>query len=165
MKQINFGYTDTPINGVTSLEFARGLINHAADFRVKEDTAAEAILTNLTSPIDRPEKFRIAISQIDNIYKGSGISSAVQAPSMRGANLLVQLTEIASITDDTDPAYRVDAPLSAHLVIKAPALAEVTEAHVLMLVGRLFSGLFETGSTSTSRLKAMLRGALVPTDL
>lgn len=164
-KQVNFGYTDTAIAGVTTLNLPRGLINYAADFRTKSETKGELILTNITSPIDRPEKFRLAWSQVDNIYTGSGISETVQAPSLRGVNLLVQLTEVASITDTVDAAYRVDVPISCHLVIKVPAVEEITETHVAAAVGRLVSGLFETGSEANIRLKALLRGSLQPTDL
>lgn len=164
-KAINFSYTDTPISGVTSLTFPRGLINYDADFTVVENTAQQVVLTNVTSERSRPEKFRIAASKIDNIYKNSGISLSVQAPNLEGTNLLVQLTDVASVTDSTNPAYRVDAPISSHLVLKVPALEQLTEEMVLTHIGRLVSGLFETGSTANSRLKAMLRGSLVPKDL
>lgn len=164
-KTINFGYTDTPIPGVTSLDFSRGLINFGADFRVKSDKKDELILTNLTSPIDRPERFRIAWSLIDSIYNGSGISEGNQAPSLRGVNLLIQLTEVASITDSADASYRVDVPISIHCVVKVPAVEELTEAHIQAALGRLVSGFYETGSTATTRIKALVRGSLEPTDI
>lgn len=164
-KSVSFGYTDTTIPDVTSLDLSRGLVNFGADFRVKAEKGNEVILTNITSPLDRPEKFRIAWSVVDNIYNGTGISEANQAQSVRGVNLLVQLTEIASITDSVDASYRVDVPLSYHVVIKVPAIEEITEAHVAAGLGRLVSGLFETGSETNDRLKAMLRGSLEPTDM
>lgn len=164
-KSVNFGYTDTAIDGVTALDLSRGLVNFGADFRVKADKGNELILTNISSPIDRPEKFRIAWSLVENIYNNSGISESVQAQSVRGVNLLVQLTEVASVTDSVDAAYRVDLPLSYHLVIRVPAVEEITEDHVAAGIGRLVSGLFETGSEANTRLKALLRGSLEPTDL
>lgn len=164
-KQINFGYTDTPINGVESLSFSRGLVNFGADFKVRLDKKDELILTNITSPIDRPEKFRIAWSLLDNVYNGSGISLANQAPSLRGVNLLMQLTEVASITDDTDPAYRVDVPISVHCVLRVPAVEELTEEHIQTALGRLVSGFYETGAVSVDRIKALVRGSLEPSDI
>lgn len=164
-KVINFGYTDTPINGVTSLNFPRGLVNFGADFRIRSEKKDEMILTNITSPIDRPEKFRMAWSLIDSVYNGTGIAEANQAPSLRGVNLLIQLTEIASITDSGDASYRVDVPISVHCVVKVPAVEELTEAHIQAVLGRLVSGYYETGSTATSRMKALLRGSLEPLDL
>lgn len=164
-KTINFGYTDTPISGVTSLTFPRGLVNFGADFKVRTEKKDEMILTNLSSPIDRPEKFRIQWQIVDSIYNGSGISEANQAPSVRGVSVLMQLTEVASITDSVDPSYRVDVPVSIHCVVRIPAVEELTEAHVQTALGRLVSGFYETGSTTTNRIKALLRGSLEPSDI
>lgn len=165
MKQVNFGYTDTPIQGVTSLTLSRGLLNFKEDFSPINVKNGEATITNVTSPQDRPEKIRFAFSKIDNVYKGSGISTSVQAPSVRGTNLLVQLTEVASITDNTDASYRVDVPISAHIVLKVPAVEQITEEHVIAVVGRLVSGLFETGKSDSIRLSRLVRGSLLPADL
>lgn len=165
MKQVNFGYTDTPIDGVTALTLSRGLLNFKADFSPVNLKNGEATVTNVTSPQDRPEKIRFAFSKIDNVYKGSGISSSVQAPSVRGTNLLVQLTEVASITDTTDASYRVDVPISAHIVLKVPAIEQITEDQIVAVVGRLISGLFETGKSDSTRLARLIRGSLLPADL
>lgn len=164
-KQLSLGFTDTPIAGVTSLKLDRGLVNYRADFRAKANTPREAILTNITSPVDRPEKFRIAYQDVSDIYKDTGIDMSVRAPSKRGVSLLVQLTEVASVTDTTDPSYRVDLPLSMHLVIKVPANENITAELVESMLGRLTSGVFETGSSDDSRLKSLLRGSLLPTDM
>lgn len=164
-KAINFGYTDTPISGVTELSFDRGLLNYKSDFRATTETPGEVILTNITSPIDRPENMRVAYSLLQDVYKGSGIDPKVQSPLRRGVSLLVQLTEVATVTDTVDLTYRVDLPISAHLVLKIPANADLTDAHVQTVVGRLVSGLYETGSLSTDRIKALLRGSLEPTDI
>lgn len=164
-KTINFGYTDTPISGVSSLEFPRGLVNFGADFRVRSEKKDEMLLTNITSPIDRPEKFRIAWSLVDSVYNGSGISVANQAASLRGVNLLIQLTEVATVTDSADPAYRVDVPISVHCVVRVPAVDQLTEEHIQTVLGRLISGFYETGSETTSRIKALLRGSLEPSDI
>lgn len=160
------GYTDTPIEGVSALTLNRGLLNYAADFRQKSATPGkEIVLTNITSPMDRPENIRIAYSDVANIYSGTSIDPSLCAPTKRGVSLLCQLTEVQSVTDSADPEFRIDLPISAHLVIKVPASEYITAADVIAVVGRLLSGLFDTGSTSTARLNAMLRGSLVPADL
>lgn len=165
MKSVSFGFTDTPISGVTELTFDRGLVNFGADFSTQSSKPGETILVNLTTPVDRPEKFRFAQSAISNVYSGSGISANVQAQSVRGSNVLVQLTEVLSITDDTDPTYRVDVPMAVHLVLKVPAIEQVTEDHVMTALGRLVSGIYNTGSEANTRLKALIRGSLLPSDL
>ena len=79
--------------------------------------------------------------------------------------MLSQVTEVISVTDDADADYRVDLPVSCHLVVKVPSSQYVTAAMVETVIGRLLSSLFDTGATSTSRLEAILRGSLVPTEL
>lgn len=165
-KVVSLGYTDTAIAGNPTLTFSRGAVNFGADFRVKTNTPGkEIVLTNITSPVDRPEKIRIGFSEVSNIYNGTGIEVPVTAPSKKGTQLLVQVTEILSVTDDTDPDYRLDLPVSYHLVIKVPTSEYITSDRVLAGVGRLVSGLYDTGSNTTARLDAILRGALLPSDL
>lgn len=164
-KIINVGYTDTPISGVTSLAFARGLVNYGANFRKKSDTPNEVVLTNLTSPVDRPERFRLSSSDVANVYTGTDIDVSVYAPSKKGVSVLCQLSEVISVTDDTDASYRVDLPISAHIVLKVPASEFLTSAMIQTFLGRLVSGVYDTGSLTTSRLDAILRGSLSPGDL
>lgn len=165
-KTINRGYTDTLISGDPTLTFTRGKVNIKTDFRVKNNKdGKEVVITNLTSPIDRPENFRFAYTDIANVYTGSGVDPSVAAPTKRGVSLLAQLTEVLSVTDSADPEYRIDLPMSAHLVIKVPSSEHVNAAEIVTLVGRLLSGLFDTGVSSTSRLESMLRGSLVPSEL
>jgi hypothetical protein len=160
------GVTDTPISGVSALTFPRGLLNYAADFRVKSNNAGkEVVLTNITAPVDRPEKIRIGYSEVSNVYAGSGVEPTISAPSKRGTQILAQITEVISVTDDADPEYRLDLPVSYHLVVKVPTSQYITAADINTGLGRLLSSLFDTGVTTTSRLDAILRGALIPADL
>ena len=164
-KALSVNYTDTAISGVTSLNFTRGLVNFGADFKVKSDEPGEVILTNLTSPVVYPEKMRISASDVANVYTGSSIEPSLYAPTKRGTSLLVQLTEIWKVTDTAVPEMEIALPVSAHIVIKVPNHELVTPAAVETLVGRLISGLYETGSTNSKRLTALLRGSLKPSDI
>lgn len=164
-KALSVNYTDTAIPGVESLKLERGLVNYAADFKVKSDEPGEVILTNLTSPVVYPERMRISSSDVANIYAGSSIEPSLFAPTKRGTSLLVQLTENWKVTDTADPNYEIALPVSAHLVIKVPNHELITPAAVQTLVGRLISGLYETGSQDTTRLTALLRGSLKPSDI
>jgi len=160
------GYTDTAIEGVTSLTFPRGLVNFGADFRVKSDKpGSEVVLTNLTSPVDRPERIRVAYTDVSNVYAGSGIDPSVSAPTKRGVSILAQHTNVLSVSDSTDADYRLDLPISCHLVIKVPASEYITAEDVRVSLGRLLSSLFDTGATTDARLNAILRGSLIPADL
>lgn len=165
-KKIDLGYKDTPIAGVTKLDFPRGLLNLKEDFRVKSDQSGkEVVLTNITSPIDRPEKIRLGYNEISNIYAGTGIDPSVLAPTKRGVSILAQVTDVLSVTDDTDSDYRIDLPMSCHLVIKVPASEYINAAKVQAQLGRMLSSLFDTGSLSESRLESILRGSLIPKEL
>jgi len=164
-KSVSFNYTDTAISGVTSLNLPRGLVNFGADWKIKEQEPEEAIVTNLTSPLSFPEKMRFSTSEVADVYKGAGVDPSMYAPSRRGVSLLGQVTEVWTVTDSTDASYQVALPVSAHLVIKVPNNENITPAMVQTLLGRLVSGLYETGSTGTTRIAAMLRGSLLPSDL
>lgn len=164
-KQISYNYTDTAINGVTTLNLARGKVNYGADFRVKSDEPGEAIITNLSSPVVYPERYRFSVTDVKNVYTGSNIEPSLYSPTKTGTSLLVQLTEVWKVTDTVDTSLEVALPVSAHIVIKVPNHELVTPAAVQTLVGRLISGLYETGSESTTRITAMLRGSLKPSDL
>lgn len=163
----NVGYTDTPIVGNPVNTLPRGNVNFGSDFRVKSNATGEIVLTNITSPIDRPEKVRIAFSDVSNIYTGTDIDPSVYAPSKRGFSLLAQVTDIFSVTDSVDPLLRIDLPCSVHLVAKGPASGYVTAAMLITMISRLLSVLFETGvaSTDLSRLNALMRGSLTPKDI
>lgn len=165
-KIVSTGYTDTPIAGNPVLTFPRGPLNFGPDFRVKANNAGkEIILTNITSPVDRPEKIRIGYSEVANVFSGSGVEPSVSAPTKRGTQILAQITEVISVTDDTDPDYRIDLPVSYHLVIKVPTSEYISGSIVATGLGRLLSSLFDTGVMTTTRLEAILRGALVPSEL
>jgi len=164
-KSVSFNYTDTAISGVTSLALPRGLVNFGADWKIKEQEPEEAIVTNLTSPLSFPEKMRFSTSEVTDVYKGAGVDPSMYAPSRRGISLLGQVTEVWTVTDSADASYQVALPVSAHLVIKVPNNENITPAMVQTLLGRLVSGLYETGSTGTTRIAAMLRGSLLPSDL
>lgn len=164
-KSVTVNYTDTPISGVTSLELNRGLVNFGKDFAVKLNAPNEAVLTNLTSPVGYPEKFRIRFQDVSNVYQGSNIDPTLYAPTKRGVSVVVQLNETLKVSDTENAGYEVALPVQAHMVLKLPVNSDLTSDHVMALVGRMVSGLFETGSTSPDRLNALLRGSLIPSDL
>lgn len=112
-KKISWGYTDTPVDGVSSVALARPVLNLSSDYRVKTEKPGEVVITNLTTPLDRPETIRFATSDIRDVYTSTDIDPSVYAPSKRGVSLLAQITETISVTDDTDADYRVDLPMSA----------------------------------------------------
>jgi len=161
-KQISWGFKDTPVDGVSNLSLSRPVINFSSDFRVKTEKSGEVVLTNLTTPLDRPEQIRIATSDIRDVYANTDIDPSVYAPSKRGVSILTQITDTLSVADDNDADFRVDLPVSAHLVVKVPASEYISADKVEALVARLISTLYETGEDGTTRIDSVLRGSLVP---
>lgn len=164
-KVVSVNHTDTPISGVTSLTLDRGLVNYGADFKVKQESVDTAILVNLTSPLAFPETFRFKCQEVANVYTGSGIDPSYYAVTKKGVSLVAQLNEVWTITDTTDTSYQVALPVQAHIVLKIPNNENITPAMVETLLARVVSGLYETGSEATTRLQAMLRGSMKPSDV
>lgn len=167
-KQLSLGVKDTPIDGVSSLALDRAVLNFPSDFRLKNQTADEVTLVNITSQFDRPETIRISRRDIANIYTtnfGKGVSPASQLTSVQGTELLAQWNGTFEVTDTTDADYVRHLPLQAHLVIKTPKGADFT--CVQTAIARLISSLFDSGAaeTAVAGLEAKLRGALIPKGL
>lgn len=165
-KKISVNYTDTAISGATPMTLSLPTLNYAVDYRVRGDEPNEAIITNLTSPIDAPERIRWAHNDIKDVYKNTGIDPTLYYASRRGTQILCQLTDVLTVTDDSSPDYLAELPVSAHLVIKVPNNDLITEDVVMTLIKRMLAGLYETtGTTTTSRLRSLLRGSLLPPAL
>lgn len=158
-------YTDSGVSGVSTLTKDLAILNYGVDFRVKKDEPDEVILTNLTSPVDRPETIRISTSTIADIYKGAGIDPAYNCASKKGISLLCQLNDVYRIVDSTDPTFDKRIPISGHIVLKVPCTELLTAADISTFIGRLVAGLFESGVNTPTRLTSLLRGVLTPSDL
>lgn len=164
-KVLSFNHTDTPISGVTTNPVQVGLVNFGADFRVERITADEAVLTNMRSPLGDPEKFRHAFSTVTNVYSGTPIEPALRSQNTRGVRLLIQHTDIASITDSGDATFSMKVPFKVNITLETPANEYVTADHALSFLLRSIAGVLETGSNTAARLNAELRGSLLPADL
>lgn len=164
-KVLSFNHVDTPISGVTTNPIPVGLVNFGADFRIESSTANEAVLTNMRSPLGDPEKFRHAFSTVANVYSGTPIEPALRSQNTRGVRLLVQHTDIASVTDSSDSTFSMKVPFKVNITVEAPANEYVTATVVRDFVWRTLAGLLETGSNTADRLNAELRGSQLPADL
>lgn len=165
-KKLLPNFNDTNISGTTPVEILLPTLNYAEDFRVRQDEADEAIVTNITCPIEAPEKIRWAHNDIKDVYKNAGIDPTLYYQSRRGTQILCQLTDVWNVIDDEVPEYLAALPVSAHMVIKIPNNELIDEQIVLATISRLIATLYETtGSATKSRLRSLLRGSLLPTAL
>lgn len=164
-KELSVNYTDTAVTGGTAVELLLPQLNYAKDFRVTKDEPSEAIITNLTSPLDQPERFRFAHNLVQDVYRQSGIDPTLYYATRKGTQILCQLTDIYKVTDSADASYLALLPVEAHVVIKVPNNDLLTPQAVEALVSRMLAGLYETTAGQYTRLQSMLRGALLPADL
>lgn len=153
----------------TASSLATTVFHFPTVFAKRESSAGESVLVNTGTPTDRLEIVKTAIKDVKNIYNGTGIIPGYQSPNQTGKQLLVQMNEVWSKVDSADSTFRQDLPVQCHLVIKLPNEALISEADVRELIGRLVGVLSESDGgvepTITSRLVALLRGALTPQGL
>jgi hypothetical protein len=158
--------TDTPVSGVSSLSLDRAILNFGADWRVKDQTSKdELVLTNLNSPVAYPERGTVICNEITDIYRGKGISPNLVYPDKRGVKLVAKDAGTMTITNSDDSTYSCAVPWSVSLTISTGVHPAITSSNLITMLSRAVSQLFETGSETTTRLEALWRGALEPTDL
>jgi len=155
----SWNFTDTTTTSVG--QFQPDTINYSADFAKKTADASSVIITNLTSPLDRIETIRYAVSKVSNIYSGSGVEPGYYSLAKTGASVLVQDNTVLSNVVD---GVRVDYPITAHLVLRVP-LADIITGDILdKVLKRLIGACYDqSGSSPGPRLNKLVRGALVPT--
>lgn len=135
----------------------------SSDLAPVSETAEKVVEKNVNSPLDRPETWTFACTEVADAYKNSGISPQCKPASVRGVQIMVKHESITQVTDDTTGAenYLKQIPYSVHLVVRTPINELVTSDAVLAEVQRTMAGLFGDGTDVTSgRLKELLNSAL-----
>lgn len=158
-KQFNTPYT---FDDATTKSLSIGILN-AADLALTADEPDRAVEKNTSSPLDRPETWTFAISDVNDVYKNTSIASASRPSSIRGVQVMVKHESVTQVTDDAAGAenYLKQLPFSVHVVVRTPINELVTADMVLQEVQRTFGGLFGDGKdVSSSRLKDLLNSAL-----
>lgn len=164
-KSVALNHTDSAVDGVSTLSLDLDIVNFGSDFAVVQDEPGEVILTNLTAPVGKAEKMRVAYNVVKDVYKAADIDSSLHAVSKRGSKLFGQLTQIYTVTDDTDSTYEKALPMEAHIVLTVPDDELITDQMVFDLLARSISLFLETGVADKTRLTALRRGSLLPADL
>lgn len=163
-KSLGFSFTDTAFGAPAVLNLVRANTNYGADWSPVKQTPGETIITNITASTDRPEKIRIAYSEVKDVYAGSSIDPAYMAPSKKGFSLVAQITEIARVTETVDASF-YDLPITAHIVIKAPANELVTATVLETILKRLLSSLYNDNLTTIARFNELVRGVVTPPEV
>lgn len=130
-----------------------------------KSTKSDKWISNVTSPIDRPETVRFKTTNIGNIYNGTDILPSYFATSKAGREIFFQLNDILTATDSADPTYRQDLPFSGYVALKFPTNSLVTGDMLLAFYERLSSMAFDTNAVTKSRLEAWMHGSSLPSNL
>lgn len=136
--------------------------------------AGEVVLTNLASPLGRPEKVRVAIENIADVYKGTDISPAFETQNKSGKSLVLQVTNsfTKTYTDGVSSCCCGDneqvLPLATHIVWKYPDDADVTVDMLQEELERLISTLDRPNSSGNVDIKttlaSLMRGGVSAID-
>lgn len=160
-KVLSYGPNDTPVEGVTNLTLTVPPLNFDADFRTLEDEPGRWVAIDVTSPQDQPSTLRIAQQSRPNVYAGTSIDPSVFLPTKKGLDTIIEIREVWSDTESTDPTYLRLAPVRAAITLTLPDSSLVTEDSVMRLVGRAVAALFAQGdATHSAGISALLHGVV-----
>lgn len=155
-------FKDTTITGGAEPAFKQTPLNFSADFSKLETKANQALITNSTCPLDRPETIRFAYTSIANVYSKTGIDPNYYGPSRKGFSVLAQVTDSVTLVDEVSKKA-IYLPLSAHIVLKGACHEVVNGQLMAVLLKRLIGALCEQGdATPDARLNSLIRGAVLP---
>lgn len=139
-----------------------------SDFRPSSDKPGDINLTCIAAPLDAPTSVILKSNTVPNVYKNSvgSIPAEMQSPIKTGVKVLCQRNEVWSKKDSSDTTYKVNLPVSAHLVLQIPNDDTITVDDVDGIIDRMIGGLYEiVDSKGSTRLSAILRQALMPAGL
>lgn len=145
----------------TGLEIEASYID-TADYAATTNVAGDFQMSNVTSPLGRPETIGYKFSTINDIYASSGIEKALWAPTRRGVSLLVQVKQTWTVSDDSDasaPEYAF--PVTCNLTIKTLQHPLISEADIEALLKEALGSMLCVDGEK--RISFLLRGSLDPT--
>lgn len=131
-----------------------------SNYGVTEDEATKCVLSNTGSPIDEPEIISLSCSRIDQV--NSVIPNYYPPKVGKGVTYQAKIEELLSVTDSSDPLFRVDLPIVAQLSIRHTTSGEITDDVIEQIFVRLISAFYR--DDGTSRFKELMRSALEPSN-
>lgn len=135
-------------------------VNLAADFSSTMDKPGERRLTNVKSPVPRPQTVRYAVTNVKNVYS-KGIDKAFQLQDKSGKSIVFGLTEMWSVTNDSipnDPGFIV--PVSGHMVLKLPTGIDIPADKFIEFATTVYGLVFDHGTKSDAKLNRLMRGSV-----
>jgi hypothetical protein len=109
-KTILVPYNDTVAADVVAGSLSLPAINWPADWRVSATTTSRTRLENLTTTTPGAETVQLDWSNIKDVYQGTSVERALQAPSKRGQNCRVTYRVIRRVVETDDPTWEIHIP-------------------------------------------------------
>lgn len=160
-KTMAFGPNGTSVDGLASITLTSDPLNFDADFRIIDEGPGKVVMTDVTSPLDQPATLRVAQQSKPNVYAGSSIDPSAYIANKRGTDTIVEVREVWSITDDTDPTFLQLVPVRAAISLTLPSTNLVTADAVEQLVMRTVMSLYTQGAaTMDAGLGNLLHGVV-----
>lgn len=151
--------TDLAVNPTTTLTFKA--LNFPADFREIEDAPGKVVLTDITTPLDQPSTIRVAQTSRPNVYAGTTLDPSVHLPNKKGTDTIVEVREIWSETETTDPSYQRMFPVRVAITMSLPNASQVSTADATALVLRAVAALGKAGDNNiTTGITDLLHGVV-----
>lgn len=137
-------------------------LSYAVDYKKILDEATEGKIANITGPdLMSHEDVRYARSDVNNVYAGVSMDTALMLPQKKGVQVMCELTNTyRAVNAKTGNEY--DLPCKGRIVLRFPAFTCVTDDLIKDLLVRTIATAFDTGLTSVSRVTDMAMGSLLP---
>lgn len=163
-RSIDYGYTPTVSQTRT---VALHDIDFATNFAKDDDSANEAVVTNINAPVARPSTFRFLTESVSNVYNDTKIDPALRSDKVRrGRKVLVTKRDVWKLTDSADASFEVALPVSGNLTLRVPNCEDITASDLFKFVMDLVSAAFqETGTADGTRIIELLRGVELPSSM
>lgn len=169
-KTLSYNFSPAPNalarTGKLSLDF----VSWGADsaFVKKQDEPGSCVLTNVNSGVDTPCEITFGRQTIKNVYANTAVNPAYQSANSTGVKVLTKVSAVCSIVDTVDTSYRVDVPISATITLTTGTDAMLDDDMCLSFLRYTMSTFFNdataAANVTSSRLGALRRGSLVPTQ-
>jgi len=127
-------------------------------FLYESDEPGESVLKNIVGPVDQPERIRYAVSNVADVFKGTGVTLA-EGQTPAGISVLTQVTQVWAVMELGGPVLRY-LPVSAHFVLKLPVDPFATAGNAASLLAQLVGAVARDDTTSyiSDDLGALLHG-------
>lgn len=119
-KIVTVPYTDTPGDGVIEGRVLLPAINWPQDWRISQSAPNRTRYENLTCAMPGEETVQADWSLVPDVYKGTVVDRALQAPSKKGMNCRITYRVVRRVTDDEDAGWEMQLPSSGSLTWNFP---------------------------------------------